>query len=146
MKGRMGTEMDNRTCGPVGTVLEVSGRRARVRIDRQAACEGCRACGILMGTGELIVDAEAPFEISPGDRVTLESDGAGMLKSAALAYMLPLTGFLAGLGGATIAGMSEVISLGCGVVGLSLAYLAAHLADKRSLTPCFRLSSIIENR
>lgn len=138
--------MDDRACGPVGTVVEVNGNRVKVRIDRQAACEGCKACGVLMGTGELVVDAEAPFPTKPGDMVALQSDGTGMLKSAALAYLLPLAGFLLGLGGASMGGVSEIGSLGCGVIGLAAAYLLAHLADKRSVAPAFRLSSIVESR
>lgn len=138
--------MSERLCGPVGTVIEVLGNRARVSVDRQAACEGCKACGILMGTKEVTVEAEAPFEVLPGDRVVLDPDGAGVLRSAALAYLLPLGGFLAGLGGATGFGASEATALVFGVAGLAAAYLVAHMADKRSGAPGFRISSKTESR
>lgn len=84
------------------TVLSVSERSLRLRVDAGAACARCaagRGCGAgVFGTGrtrELELARPATAQFVPGDRVTLALPARRLLRASLLAYGLPLLTLLA---------------------------------------------------
>lgn len=71
--------------------------RAVLTVVRESACSGdchtCGGCGSVKQT--LSVTADNPIGAKIGERVWVESNGAPVLKGAALVYLLPLALFLA---------------------------------------------------
>lgn len=95
---------------------------------RQSACSGdchkCSGCGAAQET--LIVRASNPIGARAGDLVVLSSDSAGVLKAAAVVYLLPVILFFAGY--ALGAGVGRGGALGC--LGFALGLAGAVVADR----------------
>lgn len=72
--------------------------QAELYVVRRSACAGecdrCSGCGSAAHSITLI--AHNAIGAVEGDRVVIESETAPVLKAAALVYLLPLLGFLAG--------------------------------------------------
>lgn len=96
---------------------------------RPDACEKCGACGGQKGkSGFLTLKAEC----KPGDWVTVEMPDDRFLHATAVAYIIPLVCFLAGMAlGYTLFGGNELAALvGC-AAGLGLGVLILFLNEKR---------------
>lgn len=95
---------------------------------RQSACSGdchkCAGCGAAQET--LVVRAGNPIGAQPGDLVVISSDSAGVLKAAAVVYLLPVLLFFVGYALGSGTGRGGV--LGC--VGFVLGVAGAVLADR----------------
>lgn len=76
-----------------GIVISVEGDLARVRTSRHNDCENCGACP---GNSAMVLDARNPLGAKPGQRVMIEVQAVGMLKSAFVVYILPLLAIVAG--------------------------------------------------
>lgn len=81
-----------------GVVVAVEGEIAKVRTSRHNDCENCGACP---GNSAIVLDARNPVGAKPGQRVVVEVQEIGMLKSAFVVYILPLIAMFVGawLGG-----------------------------------------------
>jgi len=76
----------------------------------------------------------------PGDHVIIEVDDGELLRAAALAYLPPLVGLLAGpVAAATLVPGSEPTALAGAVLGLAVGWGVARLWLRRS-PPRYRLS------
>ncbi len=85
-----------------GVVLEVNGRRAKVKTSRHNDCESCGACP---GNSAIVLDAYNPLGAKPGQRVQVEIQEVNMLKAAFIVYLLPLLAIFAGVvAGGAVAG------------------------------------------
>ena len=98
---------------------------ATVRVYQKSACShDCAECAGICGAKRTIrVQARNPLRAQPGAAVTVETGTGGIMKAAALVYLLPLATLLAGcilgyfLGGSetaqALSGLGGLL-LGCG--------------------------------
>jgi len=115
----------------IGEVASVEGGQVVVRFQRQAACQGCRACGY--ANGKMQISLADPGGLAPGDWVTMELAPKYYYRSAALLYGLPLGMLLvgAGIGAAAFgqAGQAWAALLGLGMAAGT--YVVLHLLEPR---------------
>ena len=120
-------------------VVTVQGTQLTVAIDT-AACGGCRsksACAT-PSTRALEISPELAARLRPGDAVVLSVPDGATIHAAALAYLLPLCGFLTGLAVASAYGQSDGAGLLASAGGLTLGFMVARLISqrlRRSLSP-----------
>ncbi len=104
---------------------------------RQSACSGdchkCSGCGAAKET--LIVRAENPIHAPVGAMVRLRSDTAGVLKAAALVYLMPIVLFFLGYALGAAAGVSGGV-VGClsFAAGIGLTVAADRYMHKHQKT------------
>lgn len=125
-------------------ILAVRGNRIVVAIESTEGCAGCRsksACGSV-GTRELEVPPEVAARLRVGDFVSLSLADGATLRAVAMAYGLPLTGFLTGFGVASAWGIGDGWTMLSGVTGLLAGFAVARLVSRRmrmSLQPEVRV-------
>ena len=103
--------------------------RAELLVRRESACSGdCHKCGGCGGVEQVLrLTAKDTIGVRKGDIVYVESNGAVVLKAAALLYFLPLALFLAAyLAAINLDGWT--FAVGCG--GFLLGLLPAVLYDR----------------
>ncbi|MDD5556957.1 MAG: SoxR reducing system RseC family protein [bacterium] len=113
-----------------GTVIDVRGPVAVVRIRRPPACGGCGACPADRPAGPTV---EADGATCPGVGETVEIDigGGRSIRAASAIFLLPLLGLAAGLAaGRRLAG-SDGAGLAAGTAGILAVYLALGVYDRR---------------
>ena len=113
-----------------GQVTEYNEKTGKATITyiRPEACAKCGACGALtqQGTIELKADCKT------GDWVRVVLPDEKFLSAAALAYAVPLAGFLGGLAaGYLLSGRKELWAVLGGLAGIGLSLLVLRLADRR---------------
>lgn len=119
------------------TAYDEKTRKATVTYIRPDACAKCGACGSLNKSGTIELKADC----KPGDWVRVVLPDNRFLSAAALAYVLPLIGFLAGLAAGYLAsGKNELWAMGGGIAGVALsmgvlALVQRVIADKPDWTP-----------
>ncbi|WP_374711760.1 SoxR reducing system RseC family protein [Symbiobacterium terraclitae] len=114
-----------------GTVVSWKGGVARVRI----AVSPCAACGHSCaarsadGGRYLLVHSATP--LAPGQAVVVDASLPSPARAVALAYLLPLAGFMVGLflGNAACDG-APLPALGAGLAGAAVAYGAVALLER----------------
>jgi sigma-E factor negative regulatory protein RseC len=107
-----------------GIVIAGEKGRARVRIERSEACEGCHGC-LMSDTGKyMIAEAEDRIGVSVGDVVRIETESATALKASLLLFGFPLlmifAGYAAGSGLASL--MANVSGQGLGIAGAGVFF------------------------
>lgn len=101
---------------------------ATITYIRPEACAKCGACGALTQTGS--IDLKADCEIGNWVKVVLPDKR--FMAASALAYAVPLAGFLAGLAaGYAVSGGSELSAVAGSLIGLGLSLLALKWNEKR---------------
>ena len=104
--------------------------QVEVTVARQTACghdcENCGGCGAAR-TARLVVRAEAPFPLQPGDQVEIYSDNR-VLGAAALVYLGPVALFL--LGYLLPSSLTEGARYLCGGLGFLLGLAGAVVCDR----------------
>lgn len=114
-----------------GEVVEVTNRHVRVRVQRRTACDRCHlrhGCGAgifsrAFPRGHVDIDLPGSGQLRTGDRVTVALPEGGLLRAAAVAYLVPLITMLAGI--LTLAAWGEASSIAGGVGGFAIGCLAA---------------------
>ena len=103
--------------------------RAEVIHLRHSACSGdchqCAGCGAAQQT--MVVPAENPIGARPGDLVVISSETSGVLKAAAVVYVLPMLLFFGGYA----LGAQMDMGAGFGCAGFLLGLAAAVWMDRR---------------
>ncbi len=122
----------------IGTVISASGPRAKVLINRHAACGDCGACQV--GREKMVMEtiAKNPAHAKPGDTVSVEMQFVSVLKASFIAYGLPLLGLLIGslIGwyAAPGLGMDQVLtSFFSGILLIAVIYGIIALCEKKGL-------------
>jgi len=123
----------------------------RVRLECESpaqacgACTGSRGCALrwLAGPANPNLEVAQPVAdatpLHPGDGVIIEVDDGELLRAAAIAYMPPLAGLLAGpAAAAALTPGSELAALAGAVVGLAAGWGASR-AWLRRAPPRYRL-------
>lgn len=104
--------------------------QAEVLHVRESACSGdchhCAGCGAAKES--LIVRADNPIGAPVGAAVRLHADTRGVLKAAALVYLLPLVLFFLGYGLGAAADIGGGV---CGCLGFAAGIGLAVAADRR---------------
>lgn len=116
-----------------GVVTAVDGDRLTVVFERPEACGDCHNCmhgseGCAQHT--VVIRGKAAV----GDTVEVELSDAHVLAASALAYLLPLAGFLLGFFGGWLARGAlpidpELTMALCAILGTALAYLLMRALD-----------------
>ena len=103
-------------------------RVATITYIRPEACAKCGACGGLSQTGSIDLKAECKV----GNWVKVVLPDGRFMTATALAYIVPLIGFLIGLfAGNALSGGSELWALGGSMIGLFICLLGLKLNEKR---------------
>ena len=122
-------------------VVSVDAHRARVACEERAACGACGTSGRCAlrwfaagrpASVEIPVSAGGSEPLRPGDAVVLSIADGELFRAAALVYLVPLAGLLAGaLGARGLAGAGEGVALGAGLLGAALGWLVARGLARR---------------
>lgn len=74
-----------------GTVIETSGQKARIRLVRSMACEGCPGDGLcsILGKRYRMLEAENPLGAKVGQEVTVSVQTESELKASFIIYVIP---------------------------------------------------------
>lgn len=87
--------MDNLT--EYGKVIRITGDIAHVKFIRSAACGRCRACGMLAGQNEIVVQTPNTHGAVVGDSVAVSIRIQKAMRASALAYAFPLLMLMLGV-------------------------------------------------
>lgn len=126
-------------------------RAGRVRLECESPAEACSACAgrrgcalrWLAGPDNPNLDVAHPVPdaapLRPGDGVIIEVDDGELLRAAAIAYVPPLAGLLAGpVAAAAMTPGSESAALAGAILGLAAGWGASRAWLRRS-PPRYRL-------
>ena len=116
-----------------GIVTEVSGDNLTIVFERPEACGDCHNC--MHGSEDcakhtIVLRGQAAV----GDEVVVEMDDSHVMAASALAYIVPLAGFILGLAvgwlvrGAVALNPDLTMAL-CAVIGTACAYLVMRALD-----------------
>lgn len=114
-----------------GEVAEVTGRFVRVRVQRRSACDRCHlrhGCGAgifarAFPGGHVDIEFPASRRWRTGEQVVVALPEGGLLRAAAIAYLVPLIAMLAGT--LALAAWGEAGSIAGGLGGFAAGCLAA---------------------
>jgi sigma-E factor negative regulatory protein RseC len=111
-----------------GIVIETAGGRARVRIDRTEACEGCHGCLYQADGHFMVADVVDRVGAEPGDRVSIETVGPSPVSASLLVFGVPLVllfaGYAVGAALAPAVGAPQA-SQGIGIAGAAIMFAAS---------------------
>lgn len=119
-----------------GVVTEVNGDTLTVAFERHEACGDCHAC---MHGSESCAKHTVKLKgkANVGDIIEVEMDSSHVMEASALAYMLPLAGFIIGLAGGWLVskGMNsrsgELMMALFAVLGMAVAYVIMRVLDPK---------------
>jgi sigma-E factor negative regulatory protein RseC len=120
-------------------VMETKGNRALVRAFRGEACSSCSAagaCKALGGGKEMRIEVLNYLQAKAGDRVELSLPESSFIQASAMAWLVPLLGFIGGAAAgsllATPLGWSgNLPSILTALGGLGLALLVVRWYNKK---------------
>ena len=125
-----------------GTVVEVRGPTALVRLKRTSACAGCASAGRCHGgTGadEQLLEARNEVGAAAGDVVRVAVPARAVLNASARIYLLPVAGLLVGAGVAQLLAATFIsTSAGAnaagfgGIAGAILGVLLGRRMERRA--------------
>ncbi|ANQ83645.1 sigma-E factor regulatory protein [Azoarcus olearius] len=125
-----------------GRVIAVKDDQLVVRFEGASACGSCRAnkvCGS-GSTTDLVLDGGCGSRV--GDQVDVDVDAGTAFRALAVAYLLPVAGFLAGMAVASAGGLGDLGVAGISFAGLGLGLIASRrLGRHPSLQPVPRLAA-----
>jgi sigma-E factor negative regulatory protein RseC len=125
-----------------GTVVEVRGDTALVRLKRSSACSGCASAGRChagRGASEQLLEARNEAGAAAGDAVRVAVAASAVVKASARIYLLPVAGLLVGAGAAQVlAGVfvsapaaANAAGFG-GIAGAILGFLLGRRLERRT--------------
>lgn len=112
-----------------GTVLDVKGEFATVRIGRNSACASCGKCGMTEGQKHVDFFAANDVGAAVGDTVEVTLPETSATKLALVGYIMPLVPALALLFVSLALGWAEWLALLLFAVGLAVGFVAVALLD-----------------
>ncbi|WP_105614352.1 SoxR reducing system RseC family protein [Vallitalea okinawensis] len=128
----------------IGLVKEIQGDEVIVSLNRQEACNKCRACIQGMQEQEMILKAQNLCHASVGDQVEVTLEESNFLKAVAIMYGIPFIALMIGLiSGYYISGIvtgtqSEGIALLSGFILLALSYLGIRKNESKFKTSKYK--------
>ena len=121
----------------IGQVVECDGEFVKIRMERQKACEKCRACAPSVNGEHMYMIAHNACGADVGDWVSIDLDGGFFLRAMLIMYGLPLMMLLAGIGlGLGFAHilslpLGEIIGFAAGVAMAALTYFTINKLQHR---------------
>ncbi|AMM41413.1 Positive regulator of sigma(E), RseC/MucC [Candidatus Desulfofervidus auxilii] len=119
-----------------GTVISVSDERAKIKLVRSMACEGCPGsglCGILSKRYRML-EAENPVGATPGQEVIVSLQAENELKASFIIYVIPtISLFIGAILGYYLKlwGSSDSSAAFLSIVFLILAFLGIRQYSKK---------------
>ena len=116
-----------------GIVTAVDGDMLTIAFERHEACGDCHAC--MHGRTDCKHLVRMQGKANVGDRVVVEMDDSHVMAASAVAYMIPLAGFILGIAGGwalsrVMTGVNEELLMTLiAVAGTAAAYLMMRLLD-----------------
>jgi len=80
-----------------GEVVRIDGGTAFVKFCRSSACGRCKACGMLSGQNEIVVEVPNTQDANVGDFVSVQIMTRKAVKASAIAYVFPLIMLILGV-------------------------------------------------
>jgi sigma-E factor negative regulatory protein RseC len=80
-----------------GEVVRVDSGVAFVKFCRTSACGRCKACGMLSGQNEIVVEVPNTQDARVGDLVSVQITTRKAVKASAIAYVFPLVMLIFGI-------------------------------------------------
>lgn len=117
-----------------GIVTKVDGDMLTIVFERHEACGDCHAC--MHGSndcGKHTITLRGKAQV--GDTVEVAMDDSHVMAASALAYLIPLAGFIVGLAAGWLLGQKqsalnpELVAALCAIVGTGAAYLVMRALD-----------------
>ncbi len=111
-----------------GVVIESTGGKAKVRIERTESCEGCHGCLYKEDGHFMVADVVDRVGTAPGDLVRIETSTPSPVSASLLVFGVPLVLLFAGYGaGAALAPAvgAPQASQGIGIAGAALFFAAS---------------------
>ena len=125
----------------IATVVAIKSGIARVQYSRATACGHCQhqsSCGISSDTDDKnqqdhTIDIECPFSVEVGQQVRIGIPERGLLKTAMLAYLLPLFSLIAGaaIGQLLSESNSELLVIAGAFLGCLAGFILMRLRSTR---------------
>ncbi len=119
-----------------GSVISVFGKRAKIKLVRGMACEGCPGSGLcnMLSKRYMMLEAENPVGASPGQQVVVSLQAENELKASFIIYLIPTISLL--IGGILgyylkIGGDSDFSAAFLSIVFLILAFLGIRQYSKK---------------
>ena len=120
-----------------GTVENVSGQKARIRIEKSATCATCHSrdsCSEVSHK-DMILEVTNALGATPGDRVEISIPSGSFLILSLLIYLLPVVSLIAGaFAGGVVAralGISPTsTSIAAGCLSMAAVFIALKRFDK----------------
>lgn len=111
-----------------GIVKAADGGKLTIEFERLEACGDCHNCarGSTNCKQHTLV---IPGQANPGDVVVVEMDDSHVMLASMVAYMIPLAGFLLGLGAGVLLKVNEGLIALTAIAGTALAYGLMRLLD-----------------
>ncbi len=113
-----------------GVVVNVSGRYAKVKMERKQGCKDCNLCGFGKNKKTVNLNVINDFEAKVGDIAEVEFSSVEVSKAISIIYVVPI--ILAGLGIfiTSLLKLPELIQLIVAFSMLSLSVLFIYLFEK----------------
>jgi len=131
--------------GEIGHVVEKDNEFIKVKLQRQKACEKCRACAPSADGSHMILSAKNECDADVDDWVSIEIDNSFFLYAVLIMYGIPLVTMLLGFGAGLWAAhmlwlpLGEIIGFLTGVVFAVITYVIIrmfeHKIDRKKSAP-----------
>ncbi|MEF9958606.1 MAG: SoxR reducing system RseC family protein [Niameybacter sp.] len=116
--------------GVVGRVEKLEKGFAIVTMERQDMCGECHVCELLGEKKSCTLKCVNECQCQIGDKVEVDVAKASFLKATLILYGLPLLGLIVGVGLGYF--ISELASLGLGILFMGLVYLGVKKQDNKN--------------
>ena len=120
-----------------GTIIEIHGNTATVRIDKASSCAHCKA-NCMEQSGSMIAEAANPAGAQEGDTVLLTLNSRAALTASLITFGIPLLALLLGvvLGNfmaneISFQGNPQLLSIGAGAILFILSFIPLRIYDRR---------------
>jgi len=116
----------------VGTVVSVKENTATVAVKRVSACgENCANCKGACETTTAVSVVENTIGAAVGDTVKIESDSFGVLRAAAVLYIVPVVVTILAAVVAYACGLSDVLSTVLSVAAFFICFTIIKIFEKK---------------
>jgi sigma-E factor negative regulatory protein RseC len=115
-----------------GTILELDGEFAKIRVTAHEDCKDCNMCNIK----GMIIIAYNPIEAIQGQMVKFSNPQTGMLSIAFMLFLFPLLSLFAGLYAGSVLASFFMFNLAgamaiCGILLLAFSIVIIFFYDKK---------------
>lgn len=125
--------------GEKGQVVNLTDKGITVRLERNPACEKCKACMAGINKNEMLINADNQCEADKDDWVNIELKSQNFISAVFIMYGIPCIFFLVGVSVGTLLLGSEMLGFFLGIVLVALVYLVIkknnHRFENEKYTP-----------